>query len=284
MKNNIALRLIISGSFLLLPFVEGCDSSDKQSNMSKSVNILFLHHSTGRIIMRGSTSRVAYKLGLKGGIEKHLAQYNKRNGTQYNFQSQAFPQDEPYGHKNYPYDYYNIWVRHAGNKPYMEEPTLEILTATYNVIIFKHCFPVSNIVDSGGVADINAEVKTLENYKLQYNALKDKMHSFPDTRFILWTGAAQLKEMTTEEEAKRAKAFFKWVVNEWDEIGDNIFLWDFRGLETNGDLYMRNEFASGSTDSHPNKKFASFSEPLLTRRIIDVIEGRGDSGSLTGER
>ena len=37
----------------------------------------------------------------------------------------AFPKASPYGWHNYPYDYYDIWVKHAGNEPYMEEPSME---------------------------------------------------------------------------------------------------------------------------------------------------------------
>ena len=60
---------------------------------------------------------------------------------------------------NDPYDYYNIWVKNAGNEPYKGEPTLEILTSKYDVIIFKHCFPSSNVEPDTGAPDINSKNK-----------------------------------------------------------------------------------------------------------------------------
>lgn len=70
-----------------------------------------------------------------------------------------------------------------GNKP-MNEPTLEILSKKYNLIIFKHCFPVCNISEDTNHPDINSSEKRIENYKLQYIALKQKLRAFPDTNFL----------------------------------------------------------------------------------------------------
>lgn len=250
--------------------------------MSRSSRILFLHHSTGKVILRGKTSRILFKLGVKGTIEKSFLRYNRENNTHYQFESQYFPKMEPYGWKNYPYDYYNIWVKNSGESPYQDEPTLEMLTKDFNVIIFKHCFPVSNIIESTGMPSADSEEKTIENYKLQYAALKEKMRQFPATKFIVWTGAALVESKTNEKDAARAKDFFDWVVNTWDEKGDNIFIWDFRSLETEGGLYLHEKFSAGNNDSHPSTDFAAHAAPLLFQRIIDVIENRGDTGDKKG--
>ena len=230
------------------------------------INILYLHHSTGRNIWEG---------GVEEGIRDH-----DRN---LNIIEQSFPKRDPYGWNNYPYDYWNIWVNNAGNKAYMREPTLEMITEKYDLVIFKHCFPVANIEEDTGDGDVSSSVKSLENYKLQYEALKVKMHEFPNTKFILWTGPALVRNNTEPEKAERMKEFVNWVKNDWDEKGDNIFLWDFYSLETGGSLYLKDEYAVSSTNSHPNKEFSAEVAPLLCKRIIDVIEGRGDETSLTGE-
>ena len=125
---------------------------------------------------------------------------------------------------------------------------------------------------------------TLSNYKLQYNALRDKMHEFPDTKFILWTGATLVEGATTEEIALRAKDFFDWVITEWDQPGDNIYLWDFYGLQTEGGLYFKNKYADSSKDSHPNRHFAGKVVDLLFNRVIDVIENDGNGTFLTGKK
>ena len=66
-------------------------------------------------------------------------------------------------------------------RPTMEQATLEMLTPQYDVIVFKHCFPVSGI--EAGHRDARrhlAGARRIENYKLQYAALKTKLRSFPD--------------------------------------------------------------------------------------------------------
>jgi len=234
--------------------------------------ILFLHHSTGNNIWVGKTNKYLYKLTQKGAVHKFFADYNKRNKTDYEITQRSFPREYPYGWNNYPYDYYNIWVKNAGNKSYLEEPTLEILTKEYEVIVFKHCFPVSRIMEDTGTPDIDSDEKRVENYKLQYNALKKKMREFPDTKFILWTPAVCTKNQITEDEAKRTHQFYKWIIDEWDEKGDNIYIWDFYKYETEDDLYLLEKNAFSQDDSHPSVEFSARVAPFFCKRIIDVIE------------
>lgn len=227
------------------------------------MKIVFLHHSTGKIIW-------------DAGVKKWFKKYNKTNGTDYDISERAFPAESPYGWNNYPYDYWNIWVKNAGMEEYQKEPTLELLTPKYNTIAFKHCFPVSNILEDTGSPDIESDEKRIENYVLQYNALKEKMRAFPDTKFLVWTGAALVRQRTDEAQAQRAREFFQWVKNEWDEPGDNIYVWDFFDLETDGGLYLKDEYAMSPTNSHPGKNFAEKTAPQFCQKIVDVLEGRGD--------
>ncbi|MBN2582045.1 MAG: hypothetical protein JXL80_03185 [Planctomycetes bacterium] len=233
----------------------------------KEVRIVLLHHSTGECIWNG-------------GVPQWFEAYNAARGTRYVITEQAFPKDSPYGWENYPYDYWNIWVRNAGDKPFKQEPTLEMLSKKYDLVVLKHCFPVSNIDADTGEADVASSDKRLENYRLQYDALKKKMHEFPKVKFLVWTGAAQVAGDTDAEQAGRARQFAAWVRDTWDTKGDNIFVWDFRTLETDGGLYIKPGNASG--DAHPNEEFSRKAAPLLAQRIVDVIEGRGDTGDVCG--
>ena len=218
----------------------------------------------------------------QGGVPEWFAAHNAKNGTAYEIVEQAFPKQKPYGWRNYPYDYWNIWVEHAGPTSYMEESTLEMLTGDYELIIWKHCYPVCKVGEDQGQPDVSSEEKRLENYKLQYQALKAKMREFPQTRFLVWTGAALVEPGTDAAEAGRARAFFDWIKNEWDEPGDNIFVWDFHQLETGGGLYLKPEHTSDPANSHPSEEFSRQTAPHFCQRIVDVLEGRGDTGSLTG--
>ena len=284
-------RLVVFIILLMIYPLNSCRKKEKTFDM----NIIYLHHSTGGVIWQGTrvslVTRVARKIstsladvvGKKARLPLLFERYNKDNNKNFSIEEMAFPKASPYGWHNYPYDYYNIWVKNAGNEPFTEEPTLEILTKQYQVVIFKHCFPVSNIQPDQDSADINSDFKSLANYKLQYLSLRDKLHEFPDTKFILFTGAAQVKSNITEDEAKRAKEFFKWVTDEWDFPGDNIHLWDLYTLETEGGLYFKNDYAVSENDSHPNIDFAGKAAQLLFNRIIDIIEKNGTGTKMTGE-
>ena len=223
--------------------------------------VIFLHHSTGWVIW-------------EGGVPAWFSAYNAEQGTGYVVTELGYPGGD-YPWDNYPYDYWNLWVNHAGTVPYLGQATLEILTPQYDVIVFKHCFPVCSIEADAAEPDITSSTKTLGNYKAQYDALKAKLLSFPATRFIVWTGAARLQTEIPEEMALRAREFFDWVMAEWDEPGDNIYVWNFYDLETGGGIYMLPENAS--TDSHPNSTFAAAVAPLFCQRVVEVIRGSGDA-------
>ena len=287
MKSKL-LGIIVS--FMIIPL-----SSCKQKENISEMKIIYLHHSTGGVIWRGGKTpfmtkvirriniRLADIIGARERMPLLISKYNKVQNRNYLIEEKAFPKATPYGWNNYPYDYYNIWVKNAGEKPFLEEPTLEILTKEYQVIIFKHCYPVSNILSDQEPADINSDKKTIVNYKLQYSALRNKLHEFPDTKFILFTGAAQVKSNLTEAEAKRTREFFEWVIDEWDLPDDNIYIWDLYRLQTEGGLYLRDKYAVSLNDSHPTDDFAGKAVKLLFNRIIDIVENNGNGTQQTGE-
>ena len=279
---------IFAALFILILSINSCNKKDK----SDETNIVFLHHSTGLAIWGVENSiatSIAFRLnklynfiGRKADLPIMFKQYNEAHQTKYRIEKKPYPTARPYGWFNGPYQYYNTWVKNAGDQAYKKQPTLELLTKDYDVIIFKHCFPVSNIQEDQEVADIDSHHKSIANYKLQYQALKKKIHEFPDTRFILFTGAVQVRSQITEDEAIRAREFFSWVREEWDTPGDNIYLWDLYSLETEGNLYFKDEYAASPNDSHPGEEFSARASKLLFQRIIDVIENDGLNTTLTG--
>lgn len=274
---TLTTRLTCILAIILTFMLTTCSKSETPEEEAESdMKVIFLHHSTGEVVWNGNTS-----IGETNSLPSLLLKYNEDNETAFSIKELSYPKASPYGWNNYPYDYYNIWIKNGGDQPYMEESTLEILTKEYQVIVFKHCFPVCDILPDDGNPDIDSPKQTLANYKLQYQALKSKMHEFPGIKFILFTGAAHVQGATTEADALRAKEFFNWVINIWDESGDNIYLWDFYSLETEGGLYLKDEYSAG--DSHPNASFAGQVAPLLFNRIIDVITNNGQKTSLTGQ-
>jgi hypothetical protein len=245
------------------------------SKMAGKVRIAYLHHSTGEAIW-------------KGGVPEFIKGWNAEHGTDYDITELTYPATtggvprllqrfvSRYPWENYPYDYWNLWVKHRGSSHDRGELNLDDLTRTFDVIVFKHCFPVSGIEPDGVSATVSSQEKTLANYRLQYEALKARLHEYPTKRFIVWTGPALVEPKTTPEEGRRARRWAEWVKSEWDTPGDNVFVWDFYALQTEGGLYFKPASAESPTNSHPNAAFSRAVAPLIGRRIVDVIEGRGD--------
>jgi hypothetical protein len=250
------------------PYGQVTQTATVTVNSAATVHILFLHHSTGGCVWGG-------------GVPQWFTNYNTQHSTNYQITERAYP-DTPYPWANYPYDYWNLWVNPSGpaNTTQPGVHTLETLVANNDVIVFKHCFPVSGIDPDTGNASVSSEEKTEENYKLQYAALKERLHQFPNKKFVVWTGAALIQSATTQEQGQRARDFFTWVKNTWDEPGDNIFVWDFFELETEGGLYLKQAYSSG--DSHPNAAFCQTVAPYFGQRLVNVIEGHGDTARLDG--
>ena len=240
--------------------------------MPTNSEVVFLHHSTGGVIWGG-------------GVDTAITAYNTANTTTYNVTQVAYP-DSPYPWANYPYDYWHLWIDgggQAGIGQWAGVPTLTSFTDVNQVVVFKHCYPVSDIGANTGSPDVSSSSKTIQNYQLQYNALRDHLLTFSSNRFIVWTGAARVEASSSTADGQRARQFFAWVKDVWDVPGDNIYVWDFYELETEGGNFLLDQYSAGSGDSHPSSAFAQTVAPFFAQRIIDVIEGRGDIGSLTGE-
>jgi len=240
---------------------------------ASAIRIGYLHHSTGGNIWAG-------------GVPAYFTSYNGAHGTHYQITDVTYPNTGGgYPWANYPYDYWNLWVNHTGTQQDQGELNLDQLVALYDVIVFKHCFPVSSIGPDSNCnpPSISSNTQTIANYQLQYNALKARMKQFPNTKFILWTGAALTQGSTSSANAQRSRDFFTWVKNTWDQPGDNIFIWDFFELETEGGNYLKDAYAANASDSHPNSAFSGTVAPYIGRRIVDLIEGRGDTGRVDGK-
>ncbi len=251
-------RFIIYGVVLAF-FLPACTSNQVKSPTAKK--IIFLHHSTGGMVYS------------KGSVSRSIKDYNKKHGTNLSITERNFP-NKPYPWQNYPYDYWNIWIngnceQQKGTKTYKNVECLESLAKDYDVIIFKHCFPGAEVLEDTGTPNIASERKSLENYKLQYRALRDKLDKFSDNDFIVWT-LVPLHRLSDNapETAARAKEFADWVKTDWlNEDGKkhpNIHIFDYFSLAAELDkpktggtkvqycLKYEYELAHDNGDSHPN--------------------------------
>lgn len=227
---------------------------------AQNESIIFLHHSTGRLAYNG------------GNVADSFKTYNQANGTNYSIAERNFP-DKPYPWANYPYDYWKIWLdgycEEKKNDPgYASVECLEGLTAKYNTIVLKHCYPGADILEDIGKPEITSSRKSLENYKVQYRALREKFAQFPNNHFVIWTLAPRHHLVGgAPANAWRAKQFVEWVKNEWlTEEGktySNIHIFDYFTLSAEMDeqavaprypycLKYEYELKHDDDDSHPN--------------------------------
>ena len=227
-------------------------------------NIIFLHHSTGAGVYSG------------GGVPGWFADYNSSHGTSYLMNERSYP-DSPYPWASYPYDYWNLWVHGACDSDNTNIECMNTLTQKYDVIIFKHCFPGADVLADTGSPDVGSATKSLENYKLQYRALRALMDQYPQTIFIVWTLAPLHRNATTAANAGRAKLFVDWVMNDFltedGKLHNNIFIFDFWGLAAGSDNFLKYAYEGSHTgsDSHPNQLANQTIGPLFSQAIVDDI-------------
>lgn len=244
------MRLKMKINYLILTFVIICTMF--QVGYSQDYKIHFLHHSTGRNLIDD------------GDIYSMFDNYNQQHDTNYIFTEEW---STPSG--NYPYDYYSDTFSPTRLQQYVNQ---------YDMIVFKHCFPGSDIREDTGNPDINSDRKSLENYKLQYKALRDRFDKYPEAKFLIMTipPRHRLHSSATPERAARANGFGEWVQNEYlSENGShpNIAVFDFRTLLIDSIGYLKYEYElfHNDDDCHPNELANQTICPLFFDAIIAFI-------------
>jgi len=269
------MRKALFFTLIILPFCLG-------AARAQDTKIVFLHHSTGGLIYND------------GKVAKLIQEYNQKNGVNYSISEKNFP-DKPYVWANYPFDYWNIWINgYCGKQKqspnYPSVACLEDICSANNVIILKHCYPGADILEDTGTPAVNASRKSLENYKMQYRALREKFREFPNNDFIIWTLAPRHRlDANSPANAGRAKEFVDWVKNEWlTEEGktyQNIHIFDYFSLSAEMQptsappripytLKYEYERAHDQDDSHPNKLASEEIGPQFFQFIINTINKR----------
>ncbi len=245
------------------------------SNLLFSQNVIFLHHSTGGGVWWG---------GNGTSVPAWISNYNTAHGTSIVVKERSYP-DSPYPWENYPYDYWNLWLNGACNSANPKIECLNTLVESYDLVIFKHCYPGAAIQPDVGNPDVTSSKKTLENYKEQYRALRGLMDSYPTKKFMVWTLAPLHRLSTNTAAATRAKQFVDWVNNDWltedSKSHPNIYIFDFfqyaaeqNQSPANGQTYCLKydyEISHSNGDSHPNDLANSIIAPLFGLAIVDAL-------------
>lgn len=252
---------------------------------SRALHIFFLHHSTGRILIR------------EGGVRKLFAQLGEREGVKielwdhdYNAIGLSGPDGEKLGISwDIPGDNTNTdGFEMLFTQPVHDPPDNALSRILeFDVVVFKPCFPVCAIRSE----------EQLEQYKRHYLAVREALARHPDKLFIALTPPplssipvvgrfmSSSEQWTNRDDARRARRFATWMTSpEFRGDASNIVTFDLFNMlaepETAGTRAntLRAGFRSGKRgviglDSHPNTKAARLFAPRFVDFVWHSVQG-----------
>jgi hypothetical protein len=150
----------------------------------------------------------------------------------------------------------------------------------HEVIIFKSCFPVSDIATDA----------QLELDKTYYLRIRDVITKHPDKVFIVLTPPPLNPAETNAANARRARALANWLRSDefWNKKS-NYFVFDlFDALAESNSVsqdysMLRQAYRDGS-DSHPNAKAGETVAPGLADFVIQSIQTYRNAKSVSPQR
>jgi len=229
-----------------------------------SARMIFLHHSVGRGLLERGKLREQL---LNRGILVKGATFGDELGenTDMNFWLEKFRTRMP-----------QILSFKAHPNQYRSD------SITNDVVVFKSCFPNSDIIADGAEpGDPSVPMRTIANYKALFAQLRQEFAKYPKTFFIYLTAPPLVPELTTPVNAKRARTFNTWVVNEFvpaykRETGlDNFAAFDLFAVLADNDNVLKAEYRQDiEGDSHPNTKGSRVSVEAFLKFFDPVWDNR----------
>jgi hypothetical protein len=247
-----------------------------QRNITNSpkVKVLFIHHSTGgNLLNQGRVREEINRPPSSIALWDHGYNLNKvlpsiiarikflyRTGL-------SDPNGKPTGtdyninlNNDNPSDYERIFT-----SPSERETRCKILQ--FDVIIFKKCFPTSQI---------ESDVK-LDNFKMSYLKIREFIDKNPRRLFIIMTQPPLRSEVTSFGNASRSRNLAEWLKSD-EYVGKrkNLRIFDFFGLLADevgeNKNMLKREYASWlRIDSHPNRYANKMIAPVFSKFIESEI-------------
>jgi hypothetical protein len=133
----------------------------------------------------------------------------------------------------------------------------------YDVILFKSCFPTSNIADDGQLRD----------YQDYYLSIRNTIDQYPQKLFVVVTPPPQVPNNTNPDEGRRARAFATWLSSsEFLEGHPNLVTFDFFSLLAGEDNFLKPSYRVDEWDAHPNDLANQQIGPLLVDFLDSAIQ------------
>ena len=246
----------------------GCKPKEQDTSLSypvgpnpgppkKRLSLVWLHHSTGDRL-------------LKGGLLEAL-KANNIDFYDINYKEAAVDGYVIGDHTDIP-----DWPKNFNTRKYFDvikSWELKGEGKQHQIVMFKSCYPNSNIKDDA----------TLAKYKELYNSLLPTFTANPEILFIGMSTPPLVKPATTPQNAARARAFAKWIGTEYAKGIKNVRIFDiFNALAVNEAAPQPNTlprfFAEGDDDSHPTPKAAAAFTRLFIPWFNRIVRQAGFSG------
>ena len=212
-------------------------------NLAQSKQLLFIHHSVGAGWL--DQGQLAESL-LANGIGVHDATYGDMIGEDTDM-NHWVPKFDKHMDKIFAFNYHP-------DTYYKDDRQNDI-------IMFKSCFPNSDIQGEGAAPGNPTDpTKTVWNYKAVFEKLTSDFAKYPDKIFIYITAPPLVPNVTTPENAARAREFNNWVKADFvkqytEKTGLNNFLvFDFFDVLADNQGMLKEEYRPSQNDSHPNSR------------------------------
>ncbi len=225
------------------------------------IRIIFLHHSVGQGLIDGGGVREGltargyafYDHGYNGeGLRDAAGEYT---GTNFDV-----PDDN-----TDPNGLAAIFAQPLHDPP---DNTFSHLMQ-YDVIIFKSCFPNSNIGSDEQLAE----------FQSYYLSMRDRMDQYPNKLFIVVTQPPQVPGASDPDEARRARALADWLASD-EFLGGhpNVVTFNFFDLLAGEDNFLRAGYRVDDYDAHPNEVANQTIGPLFVDFVDQAIRNYRDGG------
>ncbi len=237
-------------------------------NHGAYTNVIFLHHSTGGNLINQGGVRERF---TEAGFDFWDHHYNQTGLSRPDGSSAGYNYRIP-GDNTDPDGLANIFAQPVYALP------LNALSGLlqHEVIVFKSCFPASNIVSD----------EQLEQDKVWYLGMRDVMDAHPDRVFVVMSPPPLNPAATTPEAAARARAFADWLTSdEYLEGHPNVFAFDFFDQLAEDDPsssevnMLRAEYRLEGEDSHPNQVANVTVGPIFAKAVMDAALNYRETGT-----
>ncbi len=241
-------------TLIVVPFLFLSLSCSKDTAFAGTPRIIFLHHSCGHnLIEQGSVRE-----GLSAlGYEFYDHGYNGEGLRLADGSYAGYSFNVP-GDNTDPDGLATIFAQPLNDPP---NNTFSHLME-YDVILFKSCFPTSNIESDAKLA----------GYKSHYRQIMNRMAKYPDKIFIIVTQPPEVPRNSDADASSRARSFVNWLKSDEYLAGhDNVFVFDFFDKLSGGDNFLRPGYRTDEYDAHPNMRANETIGPLFVSFIDRVI-------------